>query len=163
VIENFIGTNTTKNLAYCQGITPGVRTPGKFARSYARENSWQSYQGQPLTKVVAKCRKKKQRFLFSQKKQDGTLLCQGLCDENHLENCKASKSVSKACKATWVACKFAEKPANELTKEPLGSMVVCEGQDPRTSLDIWHLYIASSPFSSFTALREIFFSSSQRK
>jgi len=34
---------------------PGARTPGKFARSYARENSWQSYQGQPLTKVVAKC------------------------------------------------------------------------------------------------------------
>jgi len=66
-------TNTTRNLAYCQGTMPGARIPGKFARSYARENSWQICQEQPPTKVVAKCvsifeiQMKKKRFLVGQK------------------------------------------------------------------------------------------------
>jgi len=50
-------------------------------------------------------------------------------------------------------CKFAEKPLLELTKEPLSSMLVCQEQNPRKSLGICQLYIASSPFSSFTTLR----------
>jgi len=29
--------NTTRNVAYCKGIMPGARTPGKFARSNVRD------------------------------------------------------------------------------------------------------------------------------
>jgi len=43
---------TTRNVAYWQRIMSGAITPDKFARSHTRENSWQSYQGQPPAKVL---------------------------------------------------------------------------------------------------------------
>jgi len=73
---------------------PETRTPDKFARSYVRENSWQSYQGQPLTKVVAKCMEGIEiqtgikRFFFGQMWQNGTVIYQGCPTEMPLATCK---------------------------------------------------------------------------
>jgi hypothetical protein len=37
--------DTTKNIAFCHRMMPGARTPGKFARSYARNTPGKSTLG----------------------------------------------------------------------------------------------------------------------
>jgi len=97
---------TTRNLAYCQGRMPGARIPGKFARSYARENSWQICQGQPHTKVVTKCIKlfeiqmKKRRFLVGQKSRAVQQFARGFATKSPWQITKPENLSAKPAKAT---------------------------------------------------------------
>ena len=86
----------------------GARIPVKFARSYARENSWQICQGQPHAKVMAKCVKifeiqmKKKRFLVDQKSRAVQQFARGCATKSPWQITKAENLSAKPAKATQV-------------------------------------------------------------
>jgi len=97
------------------------KTPGKFVRGNPTQKSWQNVWR------YLKFKWKKKRLLVDQKSRMVQQFTRGCATKNPWQ---IAKPENLSAKATQVACIVA---ANKLTKEPLGSVVVCQGQDPGIS------------------------------